>query len=75
MKRQKRPGISPVIDILPWSKERSLLEICDSGATTRLRIGTRETLRIHNQSTGEAINVKGPMLLLWVNEALLKQGW
>ena len=46
-----------------------------SGAVGRVRISTRGEYRIKDMETGRVTGGEGPVLILVVNEKLLRQGW
>jgi hypothetical protein len=55
--------------------ETALAALCASSAVRKVRISTRGGYRFKDTATGEIVGENGPVLVLFVNEALLKQGW
>jgi len=73
--RPRHVDIAPVVDILPAETESALMTLCHSGAVMRARISSRSGFTVTDTATGETVRGKGPVLVLIVNETLLKQGW
>lgn len=57
------------------AQETALKLLCESGAVQKIRISSRGGYRFTDTATGERAGENGPVLVLFVNETLLKQGW